>query len=286
MRVLVTGARGQLGVDLCRELSARGHFVIEADIHNMDITDGEAVERFISENAPEAVIHCAAYTATDKAEDDTETCRLVNSVGTRNIAENCKAHGVKMLYISTDYIFDGEGDTPFSVDSEAAPLSVYGKTKYEGEIAVKELLDEYFIVRISWVFGLHGNNFIKTMLRIARTADEINAVADQIGSPTYTVDLSVLLADMIVTDKYGVYHATNEGFCSWYDFACEIFRQSGIDIKVNPVGSDFFNYKIKRPENSRMDKSKLDENGFSRLPTWQDALGRFLDELKAEEAKA
>ncbi len=287
MRVLVTGARGQLGVDLCHELSARGHSVIEADLHNMDITDKGAVESFISENVPEAVIHCAAYTATDKAEDETELCRLVNSVGTRNIAESCKAHGIKMLYISTDYVFGGEGETPFSVDDKAAPLSVYGKTKYEGEVAVRELLDSYFIVRISWVFGLYGNNFIKTMLRLAKTNKVINAVDDQVGSPTYTKDLSVLLADMIVTDKYGTYHATNEGYCSWYDFACEIFKQAGLsDMQVNPVASDFFTYKIKRPENSRMDKSKLDENGFSRLPAWQDALCRFLEELKAEEAKA
>lgn len=286
MRIIVTGAKGQLGTDLSAELQSRGHETIGADIDNMDITDCNAVDAFIAEAKADAVIHCAAYTATDKAEDEIEICRLVNFTGTENIAKACRKYGVKMLYISTDYVFDGEGTEPFKVDDKAAPLSVYGKTKYEGECAVRELLDDYFIVRISWVFGVYGNNFIKTMLRLSEKSNVINAVADQIGSPTYTVDLSKLLADMIVTDKYGTYHATNEGYCSWYDFACEIFKQAGkTDMQVNPVASDFFTYKIKRPENSRMDKSKLDENGFSRLPTWQDALGRFLAELKEQEAK-
>ena len=286
MKIIVTGAKGQLGTDLSAELLKRGHEPIGADIDNMDITDLSAVDTFFAEVKPDAVIHCAAYTATDRAEDEIELCRLVNFTGTENIAKVCRKYGVKMLYISTDYVFDGEGTEPFKVDDKAAPLSVYGKTKYEGECAVREILDDYFIVRISWVFGVHGNNFIKTMLRLSEKSNVINAVADQIGSPTYTVDLSVLLADMIVTEKYGTYHATNEGFCSWYDFAREIFKAAGkTDMQVNPVASDFFTYKIKRPENSRMDKSELDKNGFSRLPSWQDALVRFLAELKEQEAR-
>lgn len=282
MKILVTGAKGQLGRDLTEELTGRGHAVIEADIDNMDITDAEAVMRFMKEAAPEAVIHCAAYTNTDKAEDEPEICRAVNATGTRNIAVAAKVLGIKMLYISTDYIFDGCGTTPFAVNDKAAPLSVYGKTKYEGECAVRELLDAYFIVRISWVFGYHGKNFVRTMLRLAKDRDTLSVVNDQIGSPTYTKDLSVLLADMIVTEKYGTYHATNEGFCSWFDFAKEIFARAGVDkIKVNPVSSDEFPAKIKRPSNSRMDKSALAQNGFQPLPTWQDALSRFLDELAA-----
>lgn len=281
MRILVTGAKGQLGMDLVEELHERGHKVIEADIDNMDITDADAVMSFMKESAPEAVIHCAAYTNTDKAEDEPEVCRAVNAAGTRNIATAARALGIKMLYISTDYIFDGCGTEPFKVDDKAAPLSVYGKTKYEGECAVRELLDAYFIVRISWVFGYHGKNFVRTMLRLAKDRDTVSVVNDQIGSPTYTKDLSVLLADMIVTERYGTYHATNEGFCSWYDFAKEIFTRAGYrKMKVKPVTSDEFPAKIKRPSNSRMDKSRLSENGFCPLPDWQDALTRFLVELR------
>lgn len=281
MKILVTGANGQLGTDLMEELLERGHKVVGADIDNMDITDADAVMKFFDDVAPEAVIHCAAYTNTDKAEEEPETCRLVNATGTRNIAAAAKKHGIKMLYISTDYVFDGCGETPFAVEDTASPISVYGKTKYEGECAVRELLTAYFIVRISWVFGYHGKNFVRTMLRLAKERDAVSVVNDQIGSPTYTKDLSVLLADMIVTDRYGTYHATNEGFCSWYDFAKEIFRCAGYrKIKVNPVDSDSFPAKVKRPHNSRMDKSALTENGFSHLPTWQDALARFIIELR------
>ena len=283
MKILVTGACGQLGKDLCAELAKRGHTPIGADIDNMDITDACAVSAFFESTRPEAVIHCAAYTATDKAEDEPNVCRSINAHGTKNIALACKELGIKMLYISTDYVFNGCGEVPFLTDDPAAPLSVYGKTKYEGECVVKELLEQYFIVRISWVFGIHGKNFVRTMLRLADERTELSVVNDQIGSPTYTVDLSVLLADMIVTDKYGTYHATNEGFCSWYDFACEIFRLSGKNVTVHPVTSDQFPAKIKRPTNSRLDKSELDKNGFSRLPAWQDALARFLDELKGAE---
>ena len=281
MRILVTGAKGQLGMDLVEELHERGHKAIEADIDNMDITDADAVMRFMSETAPQAVIHCAAYTNTDKAEDEPEICRAVNATGTRNIATAAKALGIKMLYISTDYVFDGCGTMPFAVDDKALPISVYGKTKYEGECAVRELLDAHFIVRISWVFGYHGKNFVRTMLRLAKDRDTVSVVNDQIGSPTYTKDLSVLLADMIVTERYGTYHATNEGFCSWYDFAREIFARAGYrKMKVKPVTSDEFPAKIKRPSNSRMDKSRLSENGFCPLPEWQDALTRFLVELR------
>ncbi|MBE6578130.1 MAG: dTDP-4-dehydrorhamnose reductase [Ruminococcaceae bacterium] len=283
MRVLVTGANGQLGQDLCAELNRRGHYVIASDIDNMDITDQKAVLCFFKSTLPEAVIHCAAYTATDNAEDEPEVCRRINAEGTKNLALACKELNIKMLYISTDYVFNGCGEVPFTVGDPAAPLSVYGKTKYEGECFVREILTDYFIVRISWVFGIHGKNFVRTMLRLAKDRTEVSVVNDQIGSPTYTVDLSVLLADMIVTDKYGTYHATNEGFCSWYDFACEIFRASKNEMTVHPVTSDQFPAKIKRPTNSRMDKSELDKNGFSRLPTWQDALARFLEELKGAE---
>lgn len=283
MRVLVTGARGQLGTDLSEELARRGHDVIGADLPEMDITEEASVKAFFDQSNPEAVIHCAAYTATDRAEQEPEVCHKVNAVGTRILAEACRERAIKMLYISTDYVFNGEGETPFSVDSPAGPLSVYGRTKYEGEIAVRELLEQYFIVRISWVFGLHGKNFVKTMLRLGKENPRVFAVCDQIGSPTYTRDLSCLLADMIVTDRYGTYHATNEGFCSWYDFVLEIFAQAGYPTEVIPVDSDYFKSAIKRPANSRMDKSKLDENGFSRLPTWQDAVARYLKELEQEE---
>ncbi len=283
MRILVTGARGQLGTDLVAELAARGHHPIPADLAEMDITDRASVLAFVSETKPDALIHCAAYTATDQAEDEAELCRRVNADGTRNLALAAKAADIPMLYISTDYVFDGKGETPFAVDAPAAPLSVYGKTKYEGECAVRELLSRYFIVRIAWVFGVHGKNFVRTMLRLAETRDTLSVVNDQIGSPTYTVDLSRLLADMIVSDRYGTYHATGEGFCSWYDFACEIFRQAGKTITVHPVTSDEFPAKIKRPTNSRLDKSALDAAGFARLPAWQDALARFLIELGKED---
>lgn len=279
MKILVTGAKGQLGQDLVAELSRRGHTPIGADIDNMDITDRAAVLAFFEAHLPEAAIHCAAYTNTDKAEDEPELCRLVNATGTENIALACKKLDIPMLYISTDYVFDGEGERPFRPDDKAAPISVYGKTKYEGECAVRALLQKYFIVRIAWVFGVHGKNFVGTMLRLSETRDALSVVCDQVGSPTYTADLSVLLSDMIVTDRYGTYHATNEGFCSWYDFACEIFRQAGRSVSVTPITSDQYPAKIKRPTNSRMDKSKLTENGFQPLPSWQDALQRFLKEL-------
>lgn len=277
MRILVTGVKGQLGHDVINELAKRGHTGIGVDVEEMDITDAKKVDEVIRASEVEAVIHCAAYTAVDAAEDQVELCRKINAEGTENIAKVCKELDIKMMYISTDYVFDGEGTRPWEPDDERHPLNVYGLTKYEGELAVEKYLDKFFTIRIAWVFGVNGKNFIKTMLKLSETHDELNVVDDQIGSPTYTYDLAVLLVDMIETEKYGRYHATNEGLCSWYEFACEIFRQAGRDVKVNPVSSDEFPTKAKRPHNSRMDKSKLTENGFTPLPAWQDALKRYLE---------
>lgn len=277
MRILVTGVKGQLGHDVMNELAKCGHTGIGVDVEEMDITDAKKVNEVIRASEVEAVIHCAAYTAVDAAEDQVELCRKINAEGTENIAKVCKELDIKMMYISTDYVFDGEGTRPWEPDDERHPLNVYGLTKYEGELAVEKYLDKFFTIRIAWVFGVNGKNFIKTMLKLSETHDELNVVDDQIGSPTYTYDLAVLLVDMIETEKYGRYHATNEGLCSWYEFACEIFRQAGRDVKVNPVSSDEFPTKAKRPHNSRMDKSKLTENGFTPLPAWQDALKRYLE---------
>lgn len=283
MRVLVTGAKGQLGSDLLCELSKRNIESVGIDIDDLDITDADATKRVIekinNDAKIDAIIHCAAYTAVDAAEDNEALVTKINAEGTKNIAEVAKTLDVAMMYISTDYVFDGEGERPCEPDDKRAPLNVYGMAKYKGELYVEELLKKYFIVRISWVFGLHGNNFIKTMLRLGKERGAVSVVNDQIGSPTYTPDLSRLLVDMIVTDKYGRYHATNEGLCSWYDFAVEIFKQAKLDVAVTPVSSDVFPVKAKRPHNSRMDKSKLTKNGFKLLPTWQDALRRYLLEL-------
>lgn len=280
MRILITGVKGQLGYDVVNELEKRGHTAIGVDIDEMDITDAEAVDRVITEADVEAVIHCAAYTAVDAAEDNLELCRKVNATGTENIAKVCKKLDLKMVYISTDYVFDGEGERPWEPDDRRDPLNAYGIGKYEGELAVEENLEKYFIIRIAWVFGVNGKNFIKTMLKLGETRDEVSVVNDQIGSPTYTYDLARLIVDMVETEKYGRYHATNEGFCSWYEFACEIFRQAGMNVKVNPVTSDEFPAKAKRPHNSRMSKEKLSENGFERLPSWQDALKRYLEVIR------
>ena len=279
MKVFVTGVRGQLGYDVVNELEKRGLEAIGVDIQEMDITDADSVNNVIEEASPDAVIHCAAYTAVDAAEDNVEICRRVNAEGTQNIANVCKRLDIPMIYISTDYVFDGQGERPWLPDDERAPLNVYGQTKYEGELAVQNTLDKYFIVRIAWVFGLNGKNFVKTMLNLGKTRDHLTVVNDQYGSPTYTYDLARLLVDMILTDKYGIYHATNEGICTWYEFACEIFRQAGISVDVEPVTADQYPAKAKRPSNSRMSKDKLEENGFERLPSWQDALGRYLKEI-------
>lgn len=280
MKVLVTGAKGQLGTDLMNELAKRGIEGIGVDVQEMDITDAEACRRVIKRSGADAVIHCAAYTAVDAAEDNVDLCRRINGEGTRNVAQACKEADIKLMYISTDYVFDGPGTRPWEPDDERHPLNVYGQTKYEGELAVEELSDKYFIVRIAWVFGVAGKNFIKTMLRLGKERGAVSVVDDQIGSPTYTYDLARLLVDMIQTDKYGRYHATNEGLCSWYEFAKEIFRQAGMDVPVTPVSSDAFPAKATRPSNSRLNKDKLSENGFERLPAWQDALGRFLKEIE------
>ena len=283
MKVFVTGVRGQLGYDVVNELEKRGHTAIGVDIEELDITDAEAVDKMITEAAPDAVIHCAAWTAVDAAEDNEEKCRQVNAYGTENIAKVCKKLDCKMMYISTDYIFDGKGTRPWEPDDPVTtPLNVYGQTKYEGELAVRNNVEKFFIVRIAWVFG-KGKNFIKTMLNLAKTHDHLTVVNDQYGTPTYTYDLARLLVDMIETDKYGNYHATNEGgYITWYDFACEIFRQAGIDIEVEPVSSAQYAAKAKRPENSRMNKQKLVDNGFELLPDWRDALRRYLGTMGEE----
>lgn len=279
MKVFVTGVKGQLGYDVVRELEKRGMEAVGVDIEEMDITDAESVSRVIKAAAPDAVIHCAAYTAVDAAEDNEELCRKVNADGPRNIARVCRELDIKMIQISTDYVFSGEGDRPWEPDDTCAPQSVYGQTKYEGEQAVQEILDKYFIVRIAWVFGVNGKNFVKTMLNLAKTKDTLTVVNDQFGSPTYTYDLAKLLVDMVQTQEYGIYHATNEGICSWYEFACAIFKEAGISMKVLPVSSSEYAAKAKRPCNSRMSKEKLTEKGFDRLPTWQDALHRYLKEI-------
>ncbi len=279
MKVFVTGVRGQLGHDVVKELEKRGIEAVGVDIQEMDITDEESVSRVILGEAPDAVIHCAAYTAVDAAEENVDLCRRVNADGPRYIAKVCRDLDIKMIYISTDYVFSGQGERPWEPEDEKAPQSVYGQTKYEGELAVQELLEKYFIVRIAWVFGVNGKNFVRTMLKLSENHDVITVVNDQFGSPTYTYDLARLLVDMVLTDKYGVYHATNEGVCSWYDFACAIFEEAGIPMTVKPVSTAEYGAKASRPANSRMSKDKLEENGFERLPAWQDALKRYLDIL-------
>ena len=281
MKVLVTGINGQLGHDVMRELEKRGHEAVGVDIEEMDITDAACVRRVMTRTVPEAVIHCSAYTAVDRAEEEVELCRRVNAEGTKNVAEVCEELDCKLLYLSTDYIFSGEGERPWEPGDEPDPLNVYGLTKYEGEQEIKSRINKFFIVRISWVFGVNGNNFIKTMLRLGRENGAVRVVDDQIGSPTYTYDLAVLLVDMIETEKYGEYHATNEGVCSWYEFAKEIFAAAGMsEVEVTPVSSEEFPVKAKRPKNSRMSKEELVKNGFNKLPDWQDAVRRYLKELQ------
>ena len=279
MKVLVTGVKGQLGFDVVNQLEKHHIEAIGVDIEQMDITDAHQVEEVMMKSAPDAVIHCAAYTAVDAAEDNVEICRKVNAQGTENIARICGKMNIKMMYISTDYVFNGQGSRPWEPDDERQPLNVYGQTKYEGELAVENYVKKFFIVRIAWVFGVNGKNFIKTMLNLGKTHDQLTVVNDQTGSPTYTYDLARLLVEMIQTEKYGRYHATNEGICTWYEFACEIFRQAGMNVQVLPVSSDQYPAKEKRPENSRMDKRKLAENGFQPLPSWKDALERYLKEI-------
>ena len=303
MKVFVTGVAGQLGHDVMNELASRGYegigtdlapeyngvqdgsYVTTAQYVSLDITDKEAVDKTIQEIHPDVVVHCAAWTAVDAAEDEDKQAkvRAINAGGTQNIASACKEVNAKMVYISTDYVFDGQGTEPWQPDcKDYKPLNVYGQTKLEGELAVSQTLDKYFIVRIAWVFGKNGNNFIKTMLNVGKKYDTLKVVNDQIGTPTYTYDLARLLVDMIETDKYGYYHATNEGgYISWYDFAREIFKQAGYTNTVIPVTTEEYGLsKAARPFNSRLDKSKLVENGFKPLPTWQDALARYLKEIE------
>ncbi len=296
MKVFVTGVNGQLGYDVVKELHHRGHEVVGSDIAeecvslpelnytSLDITDADTVDSVLADVNPDAVIHCAAWTAVDLAEDEDkiEKVRAVNVGGTQNIANVCKNLDCKMIYISTDYVFNGQGTEPWQPDcKDYAPLSVYGQTKLEGELAVANTLKKYFIVRIAWVFGLNGKNFIKTMLNVGKKYDTVRVVNDQIGTPTYTFDLARLLVDMSETEKYGYYHATNEGgYISWYDFTCEIFKQAEYTTKVVPVTTEEYGLsKAARPFNSRLDKSKLVENGFEPLPTWQDAVSRYLKEI-------
>ena len=289
MKVFVTGVCGQLGHDVVNELTARGHEAVGSDITGgdvlLDISDKNAVEDVLTKVKPDAVVHCAAWTAVDAAEDEENRAKVyaINSDGTRNIAQTCKELDCKMIYISTDYVFDGEGTEPWQPDcKDYSPLCVYGDSKLKGELAVSETLEKYFIVRIAWVFGKNGNNFIKTMLRVGKKFDTVRVVNDQIGTPTYTYDLSKLLADMCASESYGYYHATNEGgYISWYDFTKEIYRQAGYKTEVLPVTTEEYGLsKAKRPHNSRLDKTKLAENGFELLPTWQDALARYLKEIK------
>ncbi|WP_302610462.1 dTDP-4-dehydrorhamnose reductase [uncultured Mitsuokella sp.] len=281
MRVLVTGVTGQLGHDCVMELQDRDMEVRGVSSKEFPLTDAGAMRRYMEAYRPTAVIHCAAYTAVDRAEDDKETCMAVNAEGTAALARLCRDFHAKMVYISTDYVFPGDGTEPYAVDAPKDPKNVYGQSKLAGEEAVQQILKRYFIVRISWVFGINGKNFVRTMLKLGQTHKALTVVDDQIGSPTYTRDLAVLLADMIQTEKYGVYHATNEGFCSWAEFAAEIFRQAGMDIKVTPVPSSAYPTRAVRPHNSRMSKKSLREAGFSLLPRWQDAIGRYLIELES-----
>lgn len=272
---LVTGSNGQLGYDVIKRLDQNNIEYLGTDRKILDITNKEEVRRVIKDYNPNIVIHCAAYTAVDKAEDERELFYTVNVLGTRNVAGVCKEIDAKMIYISTYYVFDGEGNEPFEVTDKPNPINYYGQTKYEGEIEVQRLLNKFFIVRISWVFGINGNNFVKTMLRLGKERDEISVVADQIGSPTYTYDFAKLLVERIETDKYGIYHATNDGYCSWYEFAFEIFKQAGMDFQVNPINTEDYPTRAKRPKNSRMNQ-QIKQLGFI-MPKWESALHDFIN---------
>jgi dTDP-4-dehydrorhamnose reductase/dTDP-4-dehydrorhamnose 3,5-epimerase len=279
IKVLVTGVKGQLGYDVVKRLKELGIDNLGVDIDDFDITNEKQTEEFISNYNPDVVVHCAAYTAVDNAEDNKEKCYAINVDGTRNIAGACQKNDAKMVYISTDYVFDGLGEEPHGEDKETNPVNYYGYSKEQGEQIIRDLLDKHFIIRTSWVYGKNGNNFVKTMLKLAQSRDELNVINDQIGAPTYTPDLAVLICDMFQTTKYGTYHGVNEGCISWYDFAIDIFKKAGIEIKVNPIPTSEYPTKAKRPYNSRLSKVRLDENGFNRLPNWKDALERYFKEL-------
>lgn len=282
MRILVTGASGQLGYDVERELERRGIEHLGTSSRELDITDREAVERLMAAYRPDAAIHCAAYTKVDLAEDEPERCWAVNADGTRNMAAACRKTGAKLLYISTDYVFPGTGERSYETGDPTGPVNTYGRSKLAGELAVQSLLEKYFIVRISWVFGKNGNNFVKTMLRLAETKAELSVVCDQIGSPTYTADLAPLLCDMVQTERYGIYHATNEGTCAWSEFAEAIFELAGRQVVVHPIPTSAYPTRTARPLNSRMSKERLRDNGFQELPEWENALARYLKEITRE----
>ena len=278
--VLITGILGQLGYDLAKELTKRGIEFVAPSLEELELTTEAGAKNYILDKKPETIIHCAAYTAVDKAESEAELALTINGMGTRWVAEAAREVGAKMIYISTDYVFGGDGKIPYEVNDEKKPMNVYGRSKLLGEDAVVALVDKHFIVRTSWVFGINGHNFIKTMLKLGETRDKVRVVNDQIGSPTYTVDLAKLLADMAATEKFGIYHATNEGFCSWAEFAQEIFKEAGLKVEVEGIPTIEYPTPARRPFNSRLSKKSLDEAGFERLPTWQDALKRYLIELK------
>jgi len=284
VRIMVTGSTGQLGYDTAAELRAHGHSVLAADRGELDLTDEMAVRAYLDAYRPDAVIHCAAYTAVDQAEQERTACEQINVYATRTLADVCGKLGIKLVYVSSDYVFAGTGTEPHEVGDPTGPRNVYGRTKLEGELLVEKLCPKHFIVRTSWVFGMHGRSFVRTILRLAEDRDEIKVVDDQIGSPTYTKDLARLLCQMVETDKYGTYHATNEGECSFYDFAREIIEQSGRELSILPTTTEEYGSVADRPRNSRLSKRSLDEAGFDRLPHWQDALHRFLDEFAAESA--
>ena len=282
MKVMVTGITGQLGFDVMRELAKKNIEAIGAARKDFDLTDAAGMRSFIEKHKPDAIIHCAAYTAVDKAEDEPDLAMAINAQAVKEIAEISRELDIKLIHVSTDYVFPGDGVEPYEVDDRKAPTNAYGRSKLAGEEAILSTLEKFFIVRISWVFGINGKNFVRTMLRLSETRDRLTVVDDQIGSPTYTADLARLLVEMVQTDRYGIYHATNEGFCSWAEFASEIFRQAEVAVEVVPVESSAYPTKAIRPKNSRMSKKSLDDAGFERLPSWKDAVGRYLIELAAE----
>jgi len=282
MKVLVTGYGGQLGYDVVHKGLNQDLKMIGLKREDLDIINREEVSHYVNEMKPDAIIHCAAYTAVDKAEDEKEMCWDVNVEGTKYLAKAARDVNAKFMYISTDYVFNGEGDSPFKEEDELSPVGYYGETKYQGEEVLKQLMDKWFIIRISWVFGVNGANFVKTMLRLAETKNELNIVGDQFGSPTYTFDLAPLLIEMIQTNRFGIYHASNEGTCSWAEFAEEIFRQSNKDVKVHSISTEEYPTRAVRPKNSRLSKQKLGNSGFMLLPHWKDAIGRYINEFKQE----
>lgn len=283
MKILITGANGQLGFDVIKQLKSNEIEYLGTDRESLDITNQQEVKKSIVEYCPDVVIHCAAYTSVDKAEDEKEVCYNINVLGTKYVAEACKEINAKMVYISTDYVFDGEGDQPFDIDDKPNPINYYGKTKYEGELLVQQLVEKHFIVRVSWLFGEHGSNFVKTMIRLGNVRNCISVVGDQFGSPTYTSDLARFIVQVIDTDKYSIYHVTNEGFYSWYEFALQIFKSAGMEVSVSKVTTENYPSKARRPKNSKLSKSELDSKGFDRLPTVESSLKRLITQLRRTE---